>query len=237
MSKAKLAQIDYLAVSQDSRLHAWSVLPKTIAFAAVLFGIVFSQRPRQVFLLLSILLLTLASSKLPLWLCRWALYPAFFSLPFALAKFSASPLITLLMVTKAMLAALLLLTLAASTPFPQLLSVLALFLPPLLVDTVWFTYRLFFILLGKALQMLSALRRRGAFARGNFCWSCRMVFNAWGWLLLLMLQVSQQLMQSYRLRGYDHSLPAQVECPPAGRRDWLGAMLSIALVGGVLLLG
>ena len=236
MSKAKLAQIDYLAVSQDSRLHAWSVLPKTIAFAAVLFGIVFSQRPRQVFLLLSVLLLTLLSNKLPFG-CVAGRYILLFSACRLRWLSCLLPSDNVADGDQGDVGCSALADIGSQHSFSAIAQRSGTFLPPLLVDTVWFTYRLFFILLGKALQMLSALRRRGAFARGNFCWSCRMVFNAWGWLLLLMLQVSQQLMQSYRLRGYDHSLPAQVECPPAGRRDWLGAMLSIALVGGVLLLG
>jgi len=233
----RLAQMDFLAVNQHSFLHAWPVAPKLIAGLILLIGIVAARSPLQVALLLGLLLVVLIGARLPLWLLTGALYPAFFSFPFALARLAFSPLQAMVVVGKAATAALLLIMLLATTPFPQLFAFIGRLLPRLVVDGLFFTYRLFFLSLLTLESLLSSLRHRGAFARGNRVWSGLATLQAVGYLVIDTIATSQRLEQNYRLRGYDTGIYTSTHDYVWRVNDGMLLALLLAVVGGVLWLG
>lgn len=234
---SKLAQIDHLAVSQRSFLHAWPTKPKLIATLILLAGIVIANNLRQGILLFCLLLGILFLARLPLWLFGIVFYPAFFSLPFALAKLPVSPAAATAVICKAVSAALLLTLLLASTPFPQLFGAMAKVLPRLVTDSLFFSYRLFFIILGSLERLLLSLRQRGAFARSNFGWSNWVTLHALGYLMVNTLAVSQRLDQNYRLRGYQASVYLGTSSTNWRVIDLALMATLLAVVGGVLWLG
>ncbi|HHW98177.1 MAG TPA: hypothetical protein GX738_00950 [Firmicutes bacterium] len=233
----RFAQIDTLAVKQHSFLHAWPAGPKLAAGLVLLFGIVAAKDLMQVALFLGLLLGALVLARLPLWLLSWVLYPAFFSLPFALSQLPASPAQATVVVGKAAAAALLLIMLLASTPFPLLFGMIGRLLPRLVVDALFFSYRLFFISLRSLENLLLSLRQRGAFAEGNGAWSCWSTLQAIGYLTINTIAASQRLEQNYRLRGYETGIyVGAIDFRWRGVDSLLLALLVVA-VGGVLWFG
>lgn len=233
----RLAQIDYLAVSQRSFLHDWPIMPKLSGGLILLVGVVAANNLRQGTILLSLLAGLILLARLPYWLFSLALYPAFFSLPFALAKWPVGLAAATIVICKAVSAALLLALLIASTPFPQLFGAMAKALPSLVTDALFFAYRLFFITVESVERLLRSLRQKGAFAGGNFGWSCRVTLHAFGYLMVNTLAVSQRLDQNYRLRGYQAGIYLNT-----ANTDWRTIDVALvaalfALVGGVLWLG
>lgn len=233
----KLAQVDYIAVSQRSFLHMWPTMPKLSGSMIFLVGIIAASNLRQGAVLLCLLIGLLLSARLPVWLFRLALYPAFFSIPFALAQLSTSCAAAIAVLCKAVSAALLLALLVATTPYPQLFGVMARALPPLITDALFFAYRLFFITLGSIQRLLLSLRQRGAFGRRNFVWSCRAALHALGYLMVNTLSISQRLDQNYRLRGYGAKGCLTTEKVAWRAIDGVVLVTLAVLVGGVLWLG
>ncbi len=234
---SRLARIDHLAVSQCSFLHALPAKPKLIATLILLAGIVATNNLRQGMMLSCLLLGLLFFSRLPLWLFGIAFYPAFFSLPFALVKLSVSPAAATAVICKAVSAALLLTLLLASTPFPQLFGAGAKLLPNLVTDALFFSYRLFFIILESLERLLLSLRQRGAFARSNFAWSNWVTLHALGYLMVNTLAVSQRLDQNYRLRGYQTSVYLGATSAAWRVADLALVAALLVVVGGVLRFG
>lgn len=199
---SRLAQLDYLAISQRSFLHDWPVMPKLVATFILIIGVVAASTLQQGALFFTLLVGVLFLARLPLWLFYLVMYPLIFSLPFALVHLPAAPAAALVVVCKAVSAALLLLIVVASTPFPTLFGAMDRMLPRLVTDTLFFSYRLFFIVLGSLERLWLSLRQKGAFAASNRIWSLRITLHAIGYLLVNTLTVSQRLDQNYRLRGY-----------------------------------
>ncbi|NLW16549.1 MAG: hypothetical protein GX033_02690 [Firmicutes bacterium] len=233
----RLAQLDSLAVKRHSFLHSWPTGPKLVATMILLAGIVAASSLRQGALLLGFLLLILFSARLPLWLFSFILYPAFFSLPFALAQLPTSPGQAIMILCKAASAALLLIILVASTPFPQLFATMARVLPRLVIDVLFFSYRLFFISLRALENLLSSLRQRGTFDRRNWGWSSWVTLQALGHLMINMIATSQRLEQNYRLRGYQAGVYYGAMDYRWRVADGLLLALLLAGVGGVLWFG
>lgn len=231
---SKLAQIDYLAISQHSFLHSWPVVPKLVAALILIIGIVAASTLQQGALFFALLVGVLLVARLPLWLFYLVLYPTFFSLPFALVHLPEEPAVAIAVVCKAVSAALSLLIVVASTPFPTLFGAMDRVLPRLVTDALFFSYRLFFIILGSLERLWLSLRQRGAFAASNRVWSCKITLHAIGYLMVNTLAVSQRLDQNYRLRGYQ----AGVYLNP-GNGYWRVADVALVValfvgVGGVL---
>ncbi|NLY53134.1 MAG: hypothetical protein GX060_00640 [Firmicutes bacterium] len=230
----KLAGIDQLATSHPSFLQKWSSRGKVVGTAVLLLGIVAATNWRQIVVFLNLLVAIVLTAKLPVWLFSLALYPAIFSLPFALSKLSVSVAEAATVVGKATTAALLLALLVASTPYPQIFGALSRVLPPVLTDALFLAYRLFFLVVGSLERLLLSLRQRGAFGKGNFCWSFRVTLHAIGYLIANTLRLSQRLEQNYRLRGYGVRIYWGAEPYVWRMLDLAMLLVLICLVGGVL---
>lgn len=203
----KLAQMDQLAVTGTSGLHRAAVPVKLFGCLILLGGLLAAQAPAQLLLLLLLLCSLLFLSGLPgSLLLRLACYPAVFSLPFALMRLSQSWLQALIIPGKAVSAALVLLLVLASTPYPQLLAALSRVLPPPLSDGILLIYRLFFVMLGSLEQLQISLRLRGAFTWRNLPWSILATLRSLGLLFVQTIAAGERMQQALELRGYQGRL-------------------------------
>ena len=92
-----------------------------------------------------------------------AAYPLVFSLIFALIRMQQSWILGMLVLIKALGAALNMLLLLATTPYTDLFGVFSYVLPGVIVDVFLFTYRSLFILLDKLENMVKSIGLRGGF--------------------------------------------------------------------------
>lgn len=203
----KLAQMDQLAVSGCGSLHRLAVATKLLGSLMILGGIILAWSPLQLAALLVLLTILLLLSGLPSRvLLPLACYPAVFSLPFAFSRLAQSWSQAILIPGKAVAAALVLLLVVASTPYPKLISVVSRVLPPLISDVILLTYRLFFVMLGSVEQLLTSMRLRGAFTWRNLPWSIGASLRALGLIFLQTIAAGERLYQALELRGYQGKL-------------------------------
>lgn len=198
--------IDLSATSGTSRLHTASATAKLLAFGGVLTAIVIQQNVLVV-AALGLLLASLAvGARLPLRpVFGLAAYPALFAIVFA---FAAAPdaFAGLLLVVRAMTAALAAIVLVFVTPYPQLFAPLQRVVPEIVGDALLMTYRSLFLLAEKFEHLRLAVRLRSGLSRGNPLLAARASVSALGSLVLYALDLSQREYDVLRLRGYDGGL-------------------------------
>lgn len=234
----KLAQMDQLAVTGTGSLHRLSVTTKLCGSLLILVGLVLAWSPVQLVILLGLLVLLLWISGLP---ARLLLpltgYPAFFSLPFALAQMGQAGWSAVLIPGKAVAAAMLLLLVLASTPYPRLLAATSRVLPPLISDAILLTYRLFFVMLGSLEQLLTSMRLRGAFSWRNLPWSMGVTLRALGLMFMQTIAAGERLYQALEMRGYQGKLLPDEQQQPINLTEGALLCLLALTIGGVLTVG
>lgn len=128
--------------------------------------------------------------------------------------------------------------LTAVTPFPDVLWALgALRLPPMLVATIGFMYRYFFVLADETARMLRARTARAANPEGGRgpspVWHARVAGNMVGSLFLRALERSERVHAAMLARGYDGRMVSLVEriMRPV---DWVTLVAAVFLLAGVV---
>ncbi len=198
--------VDSAAILGNSRLHAASAGAKVAAFTLVLATVVVTN---DVLVLLSalVLLLALASGmRMPLRrMVPLALYPAVFAAVFAFAS-APSALSAILIVGKAVTAALGGVVLMFSTPYPQVFAIVQRFVPGIVGDALLMTYRSLFLLAEKLANLTTAIKLRSGLSGRQPVRAFRATTRALGGLLLYSLDLSQREYDVLRLRGYERRL-------------------------------
>ncbi|MDO9573543.1 MAG: energy-coupling factor transporter transmembrane component T, partial [Candidatus Contubernalis sp.] len=137
-------------------------------------------------------------------------YPLFFSSVFAFSGLGGvlSPAVVIL---KAVNTAALLILILSTTPYYRIFSFLSLFLPPLLVDILFISYRSFFILIKQLSSLFNVLKLRGGLQRGRFFSNLKNITSALAVTLLHSFDLNQRLYQIIQLRGYRQGFVGQRE--------------------------
>lgn len=199
----RLATVDEMAITGDGWLHHLSTPGKAFMSLIILIGILGSRSVWQLLIWLVLLLGIAHLGGLPIsQLLIVSLYPSIFSLPFALGRLSVSPAAAISLPLRSVAAALVLLMLIASTPYPKMLSMLSRFCPPILVDGLFMTYRTFFIIMANVEQLFLTMRLRGAMTWRNLGWSLIAIANGLALTFVQTIAMSERMYQSYSLRGY-----------------------------------
>jgi cobalt/nickel transport system permease protein len=235
-----IAAIDYWANTGDSRLHRASTLGKGVAALAFVLSVILAASP---YVLLSIYLLLVAgvfATRLPARrLMMIAAYPTIFALLFAVSRWNGDLTVPAVIILKALTAAQAMVLLISTTPYPDLFAALGRFLPRLLADGLFVTYRSFFLLLAEMSRLMTALRLRGGLRSGRHLSNARNLSSALGMLLIQALELSERLYAVLRVRGYRGRLMAGNRWRATSGHDLLplaagGVALSIAAVSRLL---
>lgn len=198
-----LAYVDFLSNHGDSILHRSVASSKLFLIMALIVSAILADELLQ-FVPLIILLIfgyLLAGVSL-LKVSHYAFYPAFFSLFFALFKFSNSFVAGLIVICKAMTVALALLLFILTTPYPELFGILHKFLPSILVDGMFFTYRIFFVLLQEVKNFLKNIRLKGGYHPTRLIFNLRNLAGAIGVIFVHAFDLSEKMHQVLMVRGY-----------------------------------
>ena len=128
--------------------------------------------------------------------------------------------------------------LTAVTPFPDLLWALgALRVPPMLVTTIGFMYRYFFVLADETVRMLRARTARAAVPEGGQgpspIWQARITGHMVGSLFLRALERSERVHAAMLARGYDGRTVNLIE-RVMGPQDWVVLVGCALSLGGIL---
>lgn len=222
--------VDRSAVLGNTPLHRAAPASKLVATGLVIAGVVAVANPLVAAGLALSLTGAAAALRLPLRaMLPLALYPTVFALVFAFAA-APGPVTGALFVLKAVTAALAVVTLMFSTPYPQVFAPIQRVTPTIVGDALLMTYRSLFILAEKFADLLRAVRLRSGISRKQPVRAAQATTRALGGLLLYSLDLSQREYDILRVRGYEGGLRVS----PMPSRD--RAMDAATLVYGALVL-
>ena len=160
-----IVSIDRWAVGGNSTLHRASPLSKIIATAVFLVAVIISRQVSTLLALYIVLASLMALARLPLrQVLLIAAYPAVFAVLFAVSRWNGDWQAPAVIILKAVGAAMSMVLLIATTPYPDIFAAAGRVLPHLLADALFMTYRSFFVLLESMGHLMVAVRLRGGFA-------------------------------------------------------------------------
>ena len=195
--------VDRSAVLGHTLLHRAAPRSKLVAAGLLLAAVVTVNDPLVAAGLALSLVGAGAAVRLPLrHMLPLALYPALFAVVFAFAA-APGPATGALFVLKAVTAALAIITLMFSTPYPQVFAPVQRITPAIVGDALLMTYRSLFILAEKFSDLLRAVRLRSGISARQPVRAAQATTRALGGLLLYSLDLSQREYDILRLRGYE----------------------------------
>lgn len=198
--------VDRSAVSGNTLLHRAAPASKLVAVGLLLGAVMVVNDPLVAAGVALSLVGAGAAVRLPLkQMLPLALYPAVFALVFAFAA-APGPVTGAVMVLKAITAALSVVTLMFSTPYPQVFAPIQRVTPQVVGDALLMTYRSLFILAEKFADLTRAVRLRAGLSARQPVRSAQATVRALGGLLLYSLDLSQREYDILYLRGYQGGL-------------------------------
>ncbi len=225
--------VDRSAVLGETLLHRAAPASKLVAAGLLLGAVVNANDPLITAGLALSLTGAAAAVRLPLrQMLPLALYPALFALVFAFAA-APGPVTGALVVLKAVTAALVVVMLMFSTPYPQVFAPLQRVVPTIVGDALLMTYRSLFILADKFGDLLRAVRLRSGISTRQPIRAARATIRALGGLLLYSFDLSQREYDILRVRGYQGRLrvsPKTSVEPAADAAALMYAALILAVV-------
>jgi cobalt/nickel transport system permease protein len=233
-----IAAIDYMANSGNSFLHRARPAVKVIVSLLLLIALILTNDIYKAVLLIAVpvFLLLLSKSNLKE-ILHLAAYPMVFSLIFALIRVQESWLAGLMVLLRALGAALNMLFLIATTPYTDIFRVFSYVLPGVIIDIFLFSYRSLFILLDKLSSMIRSIKLRGGFHPAKILFNLKNIAGMLGVLIIHAFDMSERLYRIYSLRGYSGKIPMTKSAAVAfGVSAKQNALLNTLLIDILLLL-
>lgn len=226
--------MDYLATSRDSFFHRASAISKMFFSATIIVAIVVSNSPFFLGALLFFLIFLLKLLGQPvLKILGMTLYVAVFAIIFAISQVAGPSLWPLVIVLKAITAALSVLTLLTTTNYFDIFAVFSRFLPKLIADSLFMTYRSFFILLRELSNSITAIKVKGGLSPRKMVANLRNLGGVLGVLLINAIDLSSRSSKILAIRGYKGGISKRGVLRGASRYDLVPLMLGTTTLLGV----
>lgn len=205
-----IGTIDYWAIGKRSFLHGASPLYKIIFVVSVIASVVITNN----FVVLISIYLTLLGlvilTRLPFLKIVWvSAYPAIFAVLFAVSSWNGNWITPANIILKALDAALATVILIVTTPYPSVFSLISPFLPRIIVEGLFLTYRSLFILLGLMGNLIRALKVRGGLSPGRYIKNIANFASGIGLLIIRGLDLSERFYGVMSIRGYSGRLAGE----------------------------
>ena len=195
--------IDYYANHGSSFLHRSKAIWKIVFAALVIASIILTN---EFYLLMGIYVALVAVAvwtRLPVGkIIIIAAYPAIFALIFAIAIWNGSWLRVGVILLKALSAALTMVILIVTTPYPDIFNVIHPVLPRVIADGLFVTYRSVFILLELVDELIKGLKIRGGITRRKYITNIKNLASGLGLLLVRGFDFSEKFYGVMTVRGY-----------------------------------
>lgn len=220
-----LAELDLVANTGNSCWHRASPLSKLAFTATTVAVVVLCHSLLCLKFALSLVLVAMLWSGVPLHrLGHFLLVPAVFSAVFALG-FTGAGSWRLAVLLKSMTSAGALLLLMSTTPAPAVFAFARWVLPAAVADTLFITYRAFFILLDELSNLITATRLRGNMGVSGLA-------AALGTLLLRCLERTERMQQILDLRGFQCGMVYTMPTTKLSPHDLVPGAFTIAMALG-----
>lgn len=230
-----VAIIDYYANHGTSFLHKAKALWKIMFTALVIASIILTNE----FYMLAGIYIALATiaiwTKLPVSrIITIAAYPAIFALIFAFLVWNGSWVKVGVVVLKALAAALTMVLLIVTTPYPDVFNVLRPFLPRVIAEGLFLTYRSVFILIELTDELIKSLKVRGGITRRKYLRNIRNFSSGIGLLLVKGFDYSEKLYGMMNIRGYGGRITTQGTNTSINRNDVLAISIGLLIFAIVI---
>ncbi len=231
-----IAEIDNLSLNGNSILHKAGTISKVILTLLILISIIVSKDLYRLSGLISIVLALFVVGKIPIvQIGHLALYPALFSVFFAVLSAQQGWVAGLVIILKAVGAALTMLLLITTTPYVDVFSVFSLFMPSLIVDIFLMTYRSFFIIADKLNNLLTSIRLKGGYKPWQIVLNFKTIASMLGTLIIQSFEMSERMYKIYELRGYSGKIPIRTDLKPATKLDFLLCLAGLIILTGTVI--
>ena len=232
-----VSAIDYYANHGASFLHGARPLSKIVFAGLVIASVVISS---SFYLLLAVyfsLLTMVIWTRLPvLKIVTIAAYPAIFALIFAAASWNGSWAGAGVIVLKALCAALAMVILIVTTPYPDVFSTIGPVLPRIIREGLFLTYRSLFILLELADNLVKGLRVRGGITHGRYMNNVVNFSSGIGLLLVRGLDLSEKFYGVLNVRGYSGRISGGGRHEKTGVNDLAAIAIGFLIFGAALVI-
>jgi cobalt/nickel transport system permease protein len=235
-SLMKLSFVDRNAALGSSFLHNAQAESKMVAALFLLITVLAAGRLELLaFLMVGLATLLLFTGTRMAEQAVFLLYPLFFGGIFGGVLLGYRGAALALVLLRACAAVFVLLLLITTTPYIRLFAVLGRFLPVVLVDIMFLTYRSFFIITGQIQDTITAVRLKGGYDLRSLAQSIKNAARILGFTLLTSLEMNEKNYRILLLRGYEGGIMPVRERFTWGHQDILPvACSSIFLVLAVL---
>jgi len=203
-----LADIDYMAIHQQSLFHQAHPLIKSI-FSFFIIGIFIfsSDLEKNLGLLILLFFMSIGARLSFALLFHLLLYPLFFGTLFSFLMGGLWTQKGLLLLLRAVGVAWSFIFLLMTTPYTDVFRVFSFFMPSILVDIFLLTYRSIFVLLDSIENMFQVVRLRGGYDPWKIIKNAKNLSKMLGVIFLHAIEMSERMYQIYELRGYEGKLP------------------------------
>jgi len=237
MSQFDVALIDHWSTSGRSFLHRAGPAAKVIMAAGCVAAVVITREVALLAVIYGTAVALLAAARVPpLKVMLIAGYPALFALLFVVSAWDGTWQTPARVFGRAMAAAITMVTLLATTPYPRVFGLLSRVLPRIVGEALFLTYRSVFILLDMVGDLVTAARVRSGLHLRHPLANLRNLSSAMGKLLIHALDRSERQYDIMAVRGYDGRIAAPTRSWNSLATDALPVAVGVAALAAALAL-
>lgn len=224
--------IDYLANKKAGAMRKCSVATKLFLCISCLVVCLTAKRLSVLLSMFVVLFVLNLSVRMPIAkLLHFMFYPLFFSIAFVFMKLFYDPYGAVVILLKAVTAVLSMLLFLTTTPFTELFSFLGKLFPKVIVSSLFFTYRIFFVLVQKLSDALRTIKLRGGFRLSNLFFYLKSIVSVLGSIFIGAFDMSERMSMIYAIRGFDGKVYAKADWKCFSIFDLALVLFSLAVIG------
>lgn len=198
-----VALIDYYANHGKSFLHRAGAPAKLLFATLVIASVVITENFYMLLAIYTGLVSIAIWTRLSvIKIVSIAAYPAIFAILFVILTWNGSYLDAGVIMLKALSAALTMVILIVTTPYPDVFRTLKPVLPGIIHDGLYLTYRSLFVLLEMTDELLKGLKVRGGLTRRKYIRNIKNLSSGIGLVLIKGFDITEKYYGVMRVRGY-----------------------------------
>lgn len=205
----KISDLDYYATFGNTFLHKVSAQNKLLSLTVIIFAVLTFRNIYFYGILYFLLLMCLIFSGVPKRKSfTTSLYPLIFTVVFLYSYENLSAVSALTLVFRVMCISTSFILLIFTTPYVKIFGALSNFLPKILLNILFNTYRSLFIINNTLDSLLTTIRLRGKLGISRPVFTLKTIGNLVGFFVIKSIETSEKMQDGIKLRGYSEKFLA-----------------------------
>jgi cobalt/nickel transport system permease protein len=199
----KISDLDYYATFGNTFLHKIPAKYKLLDAAIILIAVFYAKNAYSLAIMYFLLMTYLVFSGLPrLKFFKASLYPLIFTVIFLYSIENLTYLTAFKLILRVLCISTTFIFLVFTTPYIQIFKELSGFLPDIMVNILFNTYRSLFIINKTLDNLLTTVRLRGKLSITRPINSLKTIGNLVGFFVIKSIETSEKMYDGIKLRGY-----------------------------------